>query len=334
MLTEFAFTPSIFDETVHDDKDAWGEQLRELTSALFPRTSVWPIVISDLYNGSWSQHILPFIEKINDHRAKRYCQGLVTNMHRILVDRPECGEWPSDDDTAWCREIIATHAFEPIDRIITIRKTKDSPCNDFSIVRCIDEVEDAGFWHDINADASPRMVIAEQVQLLRKLCLHSDWVALINPYGFGNEQDFTVQLIALAMQRSTTFGKLQIEIHANEPDETDPVERARKQQNVTNNMVRLVTPKVTMGNVTELYFWPRLLDRIIVAGNFVKQSDGIMRKSPRWGVSMSHVAHGSEPDAIPTEWKLLRREALDRWFREYVAENVVDKPPPVRICST
>lgn len=333
MLSEFAFTPSIFDEDAHDDKEAWGEQLRELTSAIFPRTSVWPVVISDLYAGSWSSHIVPYIEKIDDHRAKKYCQGLLTNMKRMLVVRPECGDWPSEDDAAWCREAIATHAVETIDRIISVRRTKDSPGDDFSIVRCIDEVEDGGFWRDINADASPRMVIAEQVQLLRKLCLHSEWVALINPYGFGNEQDFTIQLTGLAMQRNTNFGKLTIELHANQPDDTNRVEQARKQQNVTNNVVRLITPKVTTGNVAELYFWPKLLDRIIVAGNYVKQSGGIMRKSPRWGASMSHVAHGNDPDAAPTEWKLLRRDALDRWFREYVAENASGKPAPTQIVS-
>ncbi|MBL8889752.1 MAG: hypothetical protein JNL67_07215 [Planctomycetaceae bacterium] len=333
MLHEFAFTPAIFDEESHVDKEAWGEQLRELTAAIFPRTSVWPVVISDLYTGSWSSHIVPYVENIADHRARKFCQGLLTNMQRMLVVRPNCGEWPNDDDAAWCREAVATHAVEPIDRIVTVRKTKNSTADDFSIVRCIDEVEDGGFWRDINSDASPRMVVSEQVQLLRKLCLHSEWVALINPYCTSSEMEFTVQLIDLAMRRNTEFGKLTIEIHANEPDDRDSVERARKQQNVTYDMVRRITPKVTTGNTVELYFWPKLLDRIIVAGNYTKQSGGIKRKSPRWGVSMSHIAHGNEPNAAPTEWKLLRRDALDRWFRQFIAENAKSKPNPTTVDS-
>lgn len=333
MLSEFAFTPAIFDEDAHDDKDVWREQLRELMSAMFPRTSVWPVVISDLYAGSWSSHIVTSIEKIGDHRAKKYCQGLLTSMQRMLVVRPECGDWPGDVDTAWCREAIATHAVEPIDRIISVRSTKDSSCKDFAIVRCIDEVEDGGFWHGINADASPRMIVAEQAQLLRKLCLHSEWVALINPYGFGMEQDFTIELIKTAMQRNSRFGKLHIEVHAKEPDDFDYSERAKKQQRVANHMRGRIQPVLSAGSTAELYFWPKLLDRIVVAGHFVKQSGGTVRKSPRWGVSMSHVAHGNEPDAVPTEWKLLRREALDRWFRQYIAENVSAKPMPTEIPS-
>jgi hypothetical protein len=333
MLSEFAITPAIFDEDEHDDKEAWREQLRELTSAIFPKTSAWPIVISDLHNGAWSSHIVPYINRMSDHRAKKYCQGLLTNMQRMLVVRPDCHTWPGEDDAAWCQEAIATHAIEPIDRIISVKKTKQLSADAFSIVRCIDEVEEGGFWRDIRSDASPRMVIAEQVQLLRKLCLHSNWVALINPYGFLNEQDFTIQLTALAMQRNARFGKLNLELHANMPEGNDDAECEVKKQNVTSNMRRKLTPKVTRDNRIELYFWPKLLDRIIVAGNYVTQSGGIERKSPRWGASMSHVAHGNDPNAAPTEWKLLGREALDRWFREYCLENIQDKPLPVQLAA-
>lgn len=84
----------------------------------------------------------------------------------------------------------------------------------------------------------------------------------------------------------------------------------------------------------ELYFWPRLLDRIIVAGQYVQVSSGVLRKSPRWGVSMSHVAHrDSDPNSAPTEWKLLRNESLSDWFRTYIAEDVEGKPSPTIVAS-
>lgn len=334
MLTEFALTPSIFDEEAHEDKEAWRDQLRELTSSMFPRTSVWPVVIADLYAGSWSTHVVPYVEKITDHRTKRCCQELLANIRRMLVVRPECGDWPSEDDSAWCREAIATSAVEPIDRIVSVRTTKESYVQEFAAVRCIEEVEDSGFWRGIDSDASPRMVIAEQVDLLRKLCLHSQWVAYINPYCFGNEQDFTLTLLVLALRRNTRFGPLHFELHAQSPDVSDTAEKARRQQKVTDNMVRQIEPKVTGSHCVELYFWPkRMLDRILVTGTFVRESSGKQRKSPRWGVSMSHVAHGSDPNATPTEWRLLRRERLDAWFRQFVAEDVMDKPKPIIITS-
>ncbi len=46
---------------------------------------------------------------------------------------------------------------------------------------------------------------------------------------------------------------------------------------------------------------------------------------------MSHVAHGADPNAPPTEWKLLRREQLNYWFRQFVEEDAADKPAPTTI---
>lgn len=331
MLTEFAFTPSIFDEDAHEDKHAWRDQLRELNSSMFPRTSVWSIVFSDLYAGSWLSHILPYVERIKDHVAKKYCQALLTNMEHMLVVRPECRDWPNDDDVEWSREAVATHSIEPIDRIVSVGSTKQTMAGEFSLIRSIDEVIDAGFWRGIKSDASPKMVIAEQVNLLRKLCLHSHWVAVINAHGFGSEQDFSLQLLETAFRRPASFGPIHIELHAEAPDVTDLVERNLRQERVAYNMGRKIEGSLKAPHKVELCFWPKLLDRIVVAGSFVKESDGTIRKSPRWGVSMNHVARGSEPNIPPTEWKLLRRDSLTEWFRKFVSEDAASKPSAVII---
>lgn len=333
MLTEFAFTPSIFDEDAHADRELWRDQLRALNAAMFPHTSVWPIVVADLFSGSWSSHVMPYVDRISDHRAKRCCQDLLVNIRRMLVVRPACREWPFEDDIAWCREALAACEAEPIDRILSVQATKLTSAQEFKAVRTIDEVEDAGFWNGIRSDASPRMVIADQVELLRKMSLHSQWIAIVNPYGFGNEQDFTLRVTEQALRRDVRFGPLHIELHSQAPDVTDPEEQAIRQNNVTTNMCRKIGPHVSDPNRVDLYYWPTLLDRLIVAGAYVKESNGNTRKSPRWGVSMSHVARGSDPDAAPTEWKLLTRDSLDAWFRRLIAEDVASKPLSVRIPS-
>lgn len=332
MLTEFAFTPSIFDVDAHEDKEAWRDQIRGLIPRMFPPTSVWPIVVSDLYDGSWSSHVVPYVESIQDHRAKKYCQDMLTIMKRMLVKRPDCGDWPNDD-VAWCREAVATHEIEPIERIVSIKSTKETMAKECSLIRSIEEVEDAGFWRGIDSDASPRMVIAEQVGLLRKLCLHSEWIALINPYGFLNEQDFSLGLLELALKRHSSFGCIDVELHAQAPDVTDLVEKQDRKERIASSLEGKIQPMLTGGHSVELYFWPKLLDRILVAGNYVQVSGGDCRKSPRWGVSMSHVALYDNPDASPTEWKLLRRERLNDWFNKFVAEDAADKPMPDRVLT-
>jgi hypothetical protein len=333
MLTEFAFTPSIFDEDAHEDREAWQDQLRELRSAMFPRTSAWPVIVSDLYAGSWWSHIQSYVDKIEDHRAKKACRELMTGIQRMLVVRPECGEWPHEDDALWCREAIATNAVETIERIVSVQATKEIAPDEFTMVRSLNEVTESGFWRGIDSDASPRMVIAEQVDLLRKLCLHSQWVALVNPYGFGNEQDFAIQLLGIALNRAPSFGPIHFELHAQEPDVSDVNERAIRMRNVASNMNRRIQPMLAGTHSVELYFWPKLLDRILVAGHYTRESNGNQRKAARWGVSMSHVAHGNEPNAAPTEWKLLRRERLTDWFMKYADDNAPSKPTPTKITA-
>jgi hypothetical protein len=334
MLTEFAFTPSVFDEAAHDDKVLWCDQLRKLTYSMFPDTSAWPAIVSNLYSEAWHSHLDSYVAGIQDHRARKFCLEFLRLSKQALVNRPQLGEWPSEDDVAWCREALATHAVEPIDRVVSIPSTKESSIPEFSSVRCIDEVEEGGFWRNISADASPPMVIAEQVQLLRKLYVHSDWIALINPYGAGNEQAFTVALLRAAMQRDPSFGSLLFEIHLMDSQDFDPVQKTAKRQNVTADLRRKIQPHITGSNRSEVYFWPKLLDRIIVAGTYTKQSGQHLRKKARWGVSMSHVARENSAEEPPTEWKLLRPDAVTRWYNDFVSENAKNKQSPETISAT
>src|SRR5208283_1537762 len=112
MLAEFAFTPSIFDESVHPDRDVWIEQIRELGSTLFPRTAAWPVMISNLYSGSWYHTALAIVKAINDPRVRVLCENILKNAASSLVLRPALGDWPGDDSVVWGREAIASHQAE------------------------------------------------------------------------------------------------------------------------------------------------------------------------------------------------------------------------------
>lgn len=333
MLTEFAFTPSIFDENAHDDKEAWRDQLKELGRNLFPRVTTWPVVVSNLYAGSWTKTADQTVRGIKDQRARHLCEGILQNMQKILVDRPHCGDWP-DEDIAWGREAIASDKVESIERIVADSKTKAALLENYNQIRSLEEVEDGGFWRGIASDASPKMIIADQVQLLRKLCLHAEWIALINAHTSTNESDFALELVQTTFNRPASFTSVKFELHTQEPqkcvDESDLQNRLR---NVTNHISGLVRNRLAASQSVDLYFWPKLLDRLLIAGTYSEDSDGNLQKSPRWGVSMNHVARGADADAAPTEWKLLRREQLDFWFRKYVFEHASDKPTSTTITS-
>lgn len=336
MLTEFAFTPSIFDEDAHEDKEAWRDQLKELGRNMFPRVSAWPVVVSDLYAGSWNQVADQTVKAIKDQRARVLCEGILQNMKKTLVPRPVCGEWP-DEDVAWGREAIASANVESIERIVANSESKAALIEEYRLIRSLDEVEDGGFWQGIAADASPKMVIADQVQLLRKLCLHSEWIALISKDMYGgsdDETDFALGVIDVALNRPADFGAVDFELHTEGPRRfTDDADYETKKAGLIRAISGRVKDNLAGTQSIDLLVWRKLLDRFLIAGTYTTESGGVRKKSPRWGVLLSHIARSPDEkkDDFFTEWKLLNSNSLLRWFAKYVVESADDKPAPITI---
>ena len=194
----------------------------------------------------------------------------------------------------------------------------------YKSVRRLDEVRDKGFWRGIAADAPPPMKISAQVAILRKVCVHSEFLCLITPHihGGGNDEtDFAVELVRSALDRPPGFPPVEIEIHmeshSHDPDSPDP-------SKYESGVAQALKPALRAGQQLRLVCWPKLLDRLLVAGVYVPVAPGQRRRSPRWGVSMNHIARRSD-EAIPdfyTEWKLLKHDSLGRWFGKYCEEGV------------
>src|SRR5260370_41589892 len=105
MLTEFAITPDVLEHGVSD----WTSQehLRALQRGIFQHNAASPVVIADLYDGSWSVEALKAVIRIKDQSARLLAQGFLTKLKRLHVKRPAIGDWPGDE-SGWVREAIAT----------------------------------------------------------------------------------------------------------------------------------------------------------------------------------------------------------------------------------
>jgi hypothetical protein len=223
MLAEFALTPSIFDETAQSDRDAWRDQLRELGLNMFPKTAAWPVMISNLYGGSWQSVALAVVRAINDAKARLLCQNLLENAAKTLVYRPAHGDWPGEDAVTWGREAIGSNQGEPIERILACKPAYEVLSQECRFIRCIDEVQDSGFWRDVSSSWSQTMRIADQIRAVRKLCLHSEFLCLVTPHIYGgsdDETDFTLALVRSALQRPSDYLATEIEIHTEAPGNT------------------------------------------------------------------------------------------------------------------
>jgi hypothetical protein len=329
VLTEFALTPAIFDEDAHDDFDEWIDQLVDLGRGMFPQVAECASIVANLGEGGWKPEVVNAIKNQKSQRSKGLCQGLLKQIDRILVTRQLCGEWPLDD-IGWAREAFASHAIEPIDRIVASIETRDQIHAEFQDVRCLREVRDGGFWRAVRATASPKMVVAEQVQLLRKICVHSDWIALVNPYCCTSEQRHSLDLMMANLQAPSRLGPKLIELHGEAKQESDEEQR---QQRLVANIERTALAHLAPDQTVDVYFWPRLRERVFLGGCFVSESGGALRKSPRWGVAMSHVAHETDRPDEKTHWSLLSPEDLGYWFNRHIAEGAQNKPAGHRITS-
>lgn len=328
MLAEFALTPSIFDEDAHDDKDVWLEQLRELGGNMFPRVAASPVMVSNLYDGSWHSVAGKVVMAIKDHRARKLCQGLLEKTRRTLVFRPACNEWPGEEECAWAREAIRSASDEEIERIIATRTAHEVLTSECTFIRSISEVADSGFWQGVSASRSVPMRIADQSRLLRKLCLHTEFLCLLTPRIYGasdDETDFAIEVIRSALKRPPGYRRVSIDIHTRGPSgDPSDADYPNKLSNCVGNISKRLREALGPGDSISLYLWPRLLDRYLAGGIFVESAQGIRRRSPRWGVSMQHIARPEDESRShpPTSWNLLDRAGLSQCFERYFKEGV------------
>jgi len=326
MLAEFALTPAIFDEEAHEDKDMWLDELRELGATMFPRLSASPIMISNLYEGSWHPETEKVVMAIKDHRARQLCQQLLTKVGGSLVFRPARNDWPVDE-CAWAREAIESASEEPIERVIASRMGYETLVGEGHSVRCISEVHDAGFWTGIAADGTVPMRIAEQVALLRKLCIHSEFLCVLTPHVYGgadDETDLVKEVIRSALGRPAGYRPVSIDIHTEgprgNPNDADFAEKLRK---CTSNICQTLHQVLANGQSVNLLLWPKLLHRYVIGGVFTETTGGIRARSPRWGISLQHFARGrDDPSQAPSPWNLLTRDSLLDCFNRYFADGV------------
>ncbi len=339
MLAEFALTPSIFDESAHSDQEEWREQLRELGSTMFPRTAAWPVMISNLYEGSWENEALTLMKSIKDQKARLLCSDILTNIAKTMVLRPACGEWPGDDPTAWAEEALASHDDFPMDRIIACKASYESLRSKSRSIRCIDEVQDSGFWKDVESSWSQTMKINDQILSLRKLCVHSGFVGLITPHIYGggdDETDFAIELIKSSFDRPKAYGPVEIEIHTEGPKDPTSCDYEARLNNVVNGIAIAFRRVLNPGQMVRLIVWPKLLDRYLIAGVHTELLDGTRVRSPRWGVSMQHVARKSDERVTkpPTQWSLFTSKQLSDEFDRYCKSGVAGYVRSIEISSS
>jgi hypothetical protein len=326
MLTEFALTPSVFDDEANTDPQAWREQIRELGLNMFPRVSAWPVMVCNLFEGGWHAIAFQTVSRIKDATLRTMCEDLLRRAADAAVRRPACLDWPTDD-IEWAHEALASHQIEPIERIVAADATRTAIAAEGQSVRSINEVLDGGFWHEVSAEATPAMRIVDQINTLHKICLHADFLCLVTKDIYGgddDETDFAIALLRSALSRPAGFAEPDIEIHTEGPRDPSAHDYAARVSTLAANILLSLGSALQPGQQVRLVIWPKLLDRVLVTGLHTQDANGNIVRSPRWGVAMNHIARaGDARKAIPpTTWTLMKKDNLRQRFDLYCAPGV------------
>lgn len=331
MLAEFALTPSVFDEGHNLDRNAWHDWLRELGNGMFPRTAPSPVLVSDLYDGSWNAVTRRIVDSLTDSRSRDLCLKLFKKIEDRLVRRPATSdEWPDDPGIAWAKEAIASNVLEPIDRIIVCSESIKRLQGRNTGLRALEEAADSGFWCDVASQWSQEMELNSQILALRKLTLYSEFLCIINPYihnAVENEGQFASAVLESVYNRPKEFSAIcDIEVHTEGASEPQGKEFAERQKRRSNAVADSFRKKLIGSQSFKLFFWPSFLDRYVIGGRYTSTSLGIRLRSPKWGIAMPHIA-GSSTDrtALPTQWSLLSNVQLGRIFDAYC--KTAPEPP-------
>jgi hypothetical protein len=326
MLTELALLPSVFDADVNADDSEWRELLRACIHYLRVPSLAAFFVVSDLYDGSWQHEVERLVNDIPEQRTRQLCKDLFRLAEKLLVKRPcNLSSYPADD-LDWAKEAYLSHTVSPIDRIVV---AADACVKARAVCPSVHTLRDAGgvaFWNGVFGARSLRLDLQEQVRVLGKVIVHSEWIAITDPHVLNDDNSFAEVLFQQACQLRSRFGPVRLEVHTCALDSGADGQHKRSEY-LSARFRRFARA----GDSVEVYYWPQMLERRLLGGALTAR-EGIVRKKKRWCVSMTHSARPSDRRNEDVTFALVTEETPGRnAFDLFVAEEAAGKPRPYRL---
>ena len=305
MLAEFFLTPDTFCES--------DENIRQLQTCLFPfgpNASVG--VICHFGESEWEDIVGNRIVRIADHEQRMLAINLFERISdEIAVFRPPIAA-PPNNETGWINTAKQSKQNLELDGLVVTQAIV--PCPD-DCVR-LPEFAKSDYWEDFG---NPRVVgrdTASQVPVLNSICAHSDWLIVRMPQVKGGNDDEIVtikQIIQLANRLPAGYKKSDIIV---EIPISEGAERAHGETEAAERLMRNVKGELTSEKVAgcdisvAIYPVKSFVNREIVAGEFLYDSDKNAMFKARWYLTMNHVAVSGKDSAKRNDansWNLYSR---------------------------
>jgi hypothetical protein len=324
MLNEFAFTPSVFDETCHQDIAKLCEQLRQIGNLLSSSSENGrpPIVIADLYSGSWYEKTQQCIMSNKDSTVKGLSRDILAMLHDLKKKRPRVlTHSPQLDSRQWGKEAIASHKDEAIDKIVFCEKIYEELGTNHENVF---KLGSPGISKGISSQKMVRFSLTSQLKVLRKFCIHSEFVIVRTPYllADGPEIKFLKGFIKM-FQKECKFRNVKGEICilTAPKDEFPPDKVAMTMDNSEKATLKVLNTFQLSQVDVSVFFGKKFLNRFLSFGDFVSQGDDRppVRKN-KWLIAVDHTAGTDREEKEKHSWfNLLQKKSdiratYDEWF--------------------
>jgi hypothetical protein len=324
MLTEIALTPHTFQPCTFDEK-GWANQFRALNQRLIHYGNHCPLIFSNLNGGHETSEWLAVVAKklgaikTPNRRAAMDLFDWIKRDHLVL--RPPLGKVRSaEDECHWVEEAAAPGY--PIDHVVTSWQGLNVCQKVFTDAVGINELDGKVFWQDITVSASPPPNISSQVDALRPIWLHGQFLAVVLPYGLGNEADWFFAFAKRALGRPGGHGVPSIEFHVSFDRNREEMTSQGEDHSAIRSFLQRARQALPKGSEITLYARAKMenkqqfIARRLFAGKWSDVGTGVPKESIRWGVSLEHVAQPGEPrDQAPPTFTLLPRQQADSQFR-------------------
>lgn len=320
MLTEFLLTPDSFTDLVDDDV---AETLRALQSCLFPFAATPSALICNLGGKNWVQATSRKIVEIQNPNHKMLAQSLFTKIvDQVSVSRPLTNH-PGNNESDWIESGIKSAKMVPLNGIVVSGRSGSPP------VTCLPMTEFISPEHWIGYP-NPRLVgrtPSDQEDVLRAFCTHSGWILIRMPQIYGGSDDEIVtikQIIKLATKLPDGFKKSDIEIHLCKI-------RNMSDDNLLRGVALQLKRSLQQGVKVTFKLWPEkhFVNREIIGGDYTKTSQTEVIRRPRWMMTMTHVAIGSNKANNAGEsgntWSLFSRENAFKHFQKIEGQKAERK---------
>lgn len=325
MLAEFFLTPDVFLGSAED--------LNRLRECLFPINGNHVPVICQFDKERWETYLGHKIARIQQDRQRKLAMELFKRIcDELAVYRPSVNGAPKCESD-WINAARNSARVLALDDIVVSRVTVECPAD----CHRVSEFTGAGYWQQFG---NPRLVGRDrqaQAAVLRTICAHAHWLIVRMPQvrgGFDDEVVTIKQIIQLANNLPEDFPRSDIFI---EIPNSAAMEKEFGKLDAAKRLLRSVKAELrefrdTGGEVSiAVYPSKSVLDREVLAGEYVTGAKTSKEFKARWYLTMSHVAVGGRESSDAhggNSWSLHPRSIAASRLEE-LAGQVPVIPPEV-----